>query len=463
MKETTINRQTERIFLLVLENLKEKVPQNIYDNIFGDGSFDLKSLDGGKAVFVSDSESSAQLIKALYLTPLTNILHDVTSDEYEVEVTDRASYSRRKIAVEDASARFFQNSHLSPAFQFDNFVVGSNNKAAYQAGLFAVAKPGVSNPIFLYSKSGMGKTHLLLAIGNAYKEQHPDSNVLYITSDDFIEEFVKYSKGLKDNENLKDFFSTIDMLLVDDIQFLADKDKTQTMFFNVFNLLVGQGKQIVLTSDKSPMQLSEMGDEHLQDRLVSRFSGGLSISITTPARETMIEILKMKIRNNGLDLSLFAPEVLEYLANNYSTNVRVLEGAFTKVLFEMTIEKPQGKITLPFVKFIFEDDESHRKMKGKVSVEEIISIVSDYYSLTSSQLKSKVRTSQIALARQIAMYLSRKVLSLPYQEIGKAFGKDHTTVLANVQKIESMKGKDTRVETALLELKKTISKESSQA
>jgi chromosomal replication initiator protein len=241
------------------------------------------------------------------------------------------------------------------------------------------------------------------------------------------------------------------MLLVDDIQFLAGKEETQIMFFNVFNLLVSRGKQIVLTSDRAPSEL-----KGLQDRLVSRFAGGLTISISSPNKDTLVEILKMKIQTTGLSLDLFEEEVLEYLAFNYSKNVRELEGAFTRLLFAITTHRPQGKITLSFAKEVFEDDEKRREKKSKIDVDSIIKAVADYYSLTEAQIKSKVRTSQIALARQIAMYLCRSILSTPYQEIGRQFGKDHTTVLANVSKIQSSLNTDASLKKAMDELTKRI-------
>jgi chromosomal replication initiator protein len=453
MHESIKDRQVLDIYQEFLDQIRGRVEPNIYDNFFSDDSFELKSLEGGTATFVADSASNASMIKAAYLGLITEVLNKVTESKFNIDITDRSSYLKRKTAVEQANSSFFQNSHLSPQYTFDNFVTGPSNKGAYLASLFAVENPGKSNPIFLYSASGMGKTHLLQAIGNAYKTRHPDSKVLYITTDDFVSEFVRFIKGNKNSENLKDFFSTVDFLLVDDIQFLAGKEDTQVMFFNVFNLLVGEGKQIVLTSDRSPAEL-----KGLQDRLVSRFSGGLSIGITNPDKETLIEILRMKIKANGLQVDFFEPEVLEYLAFNYSKNVRELEGAFTKLLFALTIHKETGKVTLAFTKSVFEDDEVRKAKAGKVDIDCIISTTAEYYSLTEAQLKSKVRTSQIALARQIAMYLSRSILSLPYQEIGRQFGKDHSTVLANVQKIESSLNDDPTLRKAISDLTEQVKK-----
>lgn len=451
MRSTNYDKQLSDISSAVLEKLSELIDSRQYDTMFGSNSFELKSLNNGRAIFVADSSSIAMMIKSLYSNSIKQALLEVTQSNYEVEITDRSSFRQKREAIEQADASFFQNSHLSSDFTFDNFVIGDSNRIAYQASLFAVNNPGTYNPIFIYSKSGLGKTHLLQSIGNEFKNHHPDSNVLYISADEFIDEFVKYVKGRKESENLKDFFSTIDMLLVDDIQLLKDKEETQLMFFNVFNLLVQNNKQIVLTSDKAPEDL-----KGLQDRLVSRFSGGLTVNITSPDQDTLVEILKMKIKINNLSLDMFDEDVLTYLALNYSSNVRVLNGAFTRLIFGITSQKPEGKITLAFAKQVFQDDEVRKAKKGKIDIDQVIESVSEYYNLTSTQLKSKVRTSQIALARQIAMYLSRQLLTLPYQEIGKAFGKDHSTVLTNVQKISGLYKTDNLVKKNVDDLSKMI-------
>ncbi len=452
MRTTNLDNQLSEISDAVLEKLNKSInnPRQ-FDTIFGSNAFELKSLNNGRAIFVADSSSSMMLIKNFYTPIIKQALAEITETNYEIEITDRLSYRQKREAIEKADATFFKNSHLSSSYTFDNFVIGDSNKMAYQASIFAVNNPGTYNPIFIYSKSGLGKTHLLQSIGNEYKNHHPNSNVLYISADEFIDEFIKYVRGEKESEDLKDFFSTIDMLLVDDIQMLKDKEETQQMFFNVFNLLVQNNKQIVLTSDKAPDDL-----KGLQDRLVSRFSGGLTVDIHSPDQETLIEILKMKIKVNNLSLDMFDEDVLSYLALNYSTNVRVLNGAFTRLIFGITSQKPEGKITLAFTKQVFLDDETRKSKKGKVDIDQVINSVSEYYNLTPNQLKSKVRTSQIALARQIAMYLSRELLTLPYQEIGKAFGKDHSTVLTNVQKISNLYKSDALVKKNVDDLSKRI-------
>ncbi len=452
MKETNKDRQINNVYQTLMERLQKDVNPTLFDTLFtSTDDFELKSIEDNKVTFVTDTTSTATLIKSTLLPILTKHMSDILECNANIDITDRRSYSKRSKLVEQASSSFFQNSYLQKQFLFENFVVGPNNRDAYLASLFAVENPARSNPIFLYSKSGLGKTHLLQAIGNAYKMKYPSCKVLYITSDDFITEFVKFSLGNKESESLKDFFASIDLLLVDDIQFLAKKEGSQAMFFNVFNLLVSHSKQIVLTSDRSPSELKD-----LPDRLVSRFSGGLSISISNPNKDTLVEILKMKIKNSSLSVDTFQPEVLEYLANNYGRNVRELEGSYNNLLFAITTRKPTGTISLDFAKEVFEADEKRRAKVGKVDVPTIIRVVAEYYNMTEAQLKSKVRTSQIALARQIAMYLSRQILNTPYQEIGRQFGKDHTTVLANVNKIQSNMANDAALKKAINELTNKI-------
>jgi chromosomal replication initiator protein len=452
MKETHLDRQVNSIYQKLLERLRPEISSTMFDTFFGTpGDIELKSIEDNKATFVTDSSSTASLIKASILPNLTKILSELLECNVNVEVTDKDSYNKRTRFVQQATSSFFQNSYIQKQYTFDNFVVGPNNKNAYLASLYAVENPAKSNPIFLYSKSGMGKTHLLQAIGNAYKLKYPQAKVLYITSDDFITEFVKFSLGNKESESLKDFFNTIDLLLVDDIQFLAKKEGSQAMFFNVFNLLVSHDKQIILTSDRSPSELKD-----LPDRLVSRFSGGLSISISNPNKDTLVQILKMKIQNSSLSVDIFEPEVLDYLAFNYGRNVRELEGSYNNLLFAITTRKPNGNINLDFVKEVFEADEQRRSKMGKADIAGIIRVVAEYYNMTEAQLKSKIRTSQIALARQIAMYLARSILNTPYQEIGRQFGKDHTTVLANVNKIQSNMKTDANLKKAIEDLTNKI-------
>lgn len=447
MRETNLDRQKNDIFEKLLDTLKGEVSIPVFEMLFSPDSFELKSIEGDVVTFVTDTSSSALMIKNSMLPRIQKIMSDLLETNATIDIVDKKSYQEKAKLISKANSSFFQNSYLQKHFTFENFVVGSYNRDAYLASAFAVEYPGKNNPIFLYSKSGLGKTHLLQAIGNAYQQKYPQAKVLYITCEDFVDEYIRFALGNRESESLKDFFATIDLLLVDDIQFLAKKEGCQTMFFNVFNLLVSHEKQIVLTSDCPPDELKD-----IPDRLVTRFSGGLPISISNPNKETLIEILKMKIKNSALSLDIFNEDVLDYLAFNYGRNVRELEGAYNKLLFNITSRKPTGDINLEFAKSVFEIDENRRSKQGKIDISLIIRTVSEYYNMTEAQLKSKVRTSQIALARQIAMYLTRTILNTPYQEIGRQFGKDHTTVLANVSKIQNNLKNDASLKKAVDDL-----------
>ena len=451
MPETNKERQLNEINDKLMANLSNTLDSKLFDTLFSDGSFQLKAIQGDKATFLCEDSTTATIIKSTCLTSLQSILSSLLeNDNIQLEILDKRSYARRQESIEKTTSSFFKNACLLPQFSIDTFVVGPNNRSAYAAALYAINSPCTSNPIFLYSKSGLGKTHLIQAIGNEYKSRHPEAKVLYITSDDFLNEYVKYIRGERADE-LRDFFTTVDMLLIDDIQFLAGKKETQTMFFNIFNFLISHNRQIIITSDCSPSEL-----KNLPDRLVTRFAGGLTVSIAPPNKDTLVDILKMKIKVRGLDEKMFDPEVLDYLSQNYSKNVRELEGAFTTLLFAITTCKHPDVIDMAFTKTVFQVDEKRKENSGKITIDTIISEVGDYYSITESQLKSKSRIGQIALARQIAMYLARTLLNMTYQGIGKSFGKDHTTVMANVQKIQESVKNDAQMKLTMDKLSKKI-------
>jgi chromosomal replication initiator protein len=308
------------------------------------------------------------------------------------------------------------------------------------------------NPLFIYSQSGLGKTHLLHAIGNYIKEHSPSLKVLYISTDDFVDEFIKYVSGEKNHDNLKDFFKTVDVLMVDDIQFLADKTKTEEMFFYIFNNLINAGKQIVLTSDRHPSDL-----RGLETRLVSRFNSGLTMNITVPDLSTRVAILKKKIENNGLQITYFDEEVLTFFAERFANNVRELEGALNRLLFYVINIKQAKHINMDLAIESVQPLIGNQSLKSTINENRIVSTVADYYNLTSTQLTGKIRTSQIALARHIAMYLIRSMMDMPYLKIGMLFGgKDHSTVMNAVSKVEKTLKIDMTLVQAIDQLQKRL-------
>ena len=340
-------------------------------------------------------------------------------------------------------------------FIFDNFVVGMFNREAAHASLMVASTPGkMFNPLFIYSHSGLGKTHLLYATGNYIREKSlPGAKVLYITANDFVEEYIKYIKSENDAQTIKDYFKTVDVLLFDDVQFLAGKTRTQEMFFHIYNALIGAGKQIVIMSDRQPHEING-----LEDRLVTRFSQGLTVKIEEPDQNTCVEILKKKIINSGRKLDDFDPSVLYFLAEKFSNDIRELEGSITRLIFYAEAFKQSQRIDMDVAIEAMHGIVGGKNIANQMSEQKIINAVADYYNLTSSQITGKSRDGQIALARHIAMYLIRYTLiDVSLKRIGDMFGgKDHTTVMSGITKVENMLKDDPEMQGVIDDIKKRL-------
>jgi chromosomal replication initiator protein len=447
--------QQNQIWNTVLLKISDRMQdRHVFDSFFADTK--VYKIEGNKIYILASSSLAIQFLQKdpQTLELVNDVISEVTQSDYEVEFVNKANIVNEEPSPKaEAKSPFFQSYSLNPKYTFDNYVVGDSNREAVQAALFIARNPGTSfNPLFIYSKTGLGKTHLIHALGNYIKTNTPNKKVLYITTDAFIDEFIKYSRGDQQTESFKDFMKTVDVLLVDDIQFLSEKVKTSEMFFNIFNILVNSNKQIVLTSDRHPNDL-----KGLEDRLVSRFNSGLSIAINTPDTNTMIQILKNKIEANGLDLSDFDEDGLIFLAENFNKNVRELESALNKVIFYTINVRHFERIDLNTIKEAVGGSTISKDKKQELTPDEIIEAVGDFYHLSDSQIKSKVRTSQIALARQISMYLLRNMLNMPYIQIGKIFsGRDHSTVMSSCEKVELMLKTDNQLSTALSQIQKNL-------
>lgn len=437
----------------VLERLKAKInDRHIFDSFFA-GSY-LHGIDANMMVVVVNSGLAATLLATKYLDLIAATVRDVTESEFSLKFIQSSEIPTVTKQLEKKPT-FFANSFINRKFTFDNFVVGTSNREASQAALMIASNPGKLfnyNPLFIYSNSGLGKTHLLHAVGNYIKDNAPTLKVLYISTDDFVDEFIKYVHGDRESENLKDFFKSIDVLMVDDIQFLADKTKTEEMFFHIFNALINAGKQIILTSDRHPSEL-----RGLESRLVSRFNSGLTMNITKPDQATCVEILKRKIETNGLDVKSFDQDVLEFFAERFSNNVRELEGALNRLLFYVINIKQVKHIDMELAVESVQPLIGPNGPKTGLSETKIINTVADFYNLTPSQLTGKIRTSQIAMARHIAMYLIRTMLDVPFLKIGSLFGgKDHSTVMNAVSKVEKSLKNDQSLIAAIDQIQKRL-------
>ncbi|MET7073954.1 chromosomal replication initiator protein DnaA [Trueperella pyogenes] len=320
------------------------------------------------------------------------------------------------------------DAHLNPRYTFDNFVIGESNRFAHATALAVAEAPGSTyNPLFLYSDSGMGKTHLLHAIGNYYLSLFPGSKVLYTSSEEFTNMFIN-AMMKKEGHNFKNLFRSVDILLIDDIQFLSNKEGTLEEFFNTFNALATANKQIVITSDVAPRLL-----EGFEERMISRFASGIVANIDLPNLETRIAILEKKAASEKF---MVPREVLEFIASRVTTNVREMEGSLRRVtayagLFNMPVTLDVAESAL---KDMMSDPSSVTVTAGL-----IMNQVSTYFGITAGDLKSPTRTRSLTQPRHIAMYMCREMTDLSLPKIAEAFNRrDHTTVLNALRKIESL-------------------------
>lgn len=349
-------------------------------------------------------------------------------------------------SADSAMANSFR-SNLNPQYLFENFVGGKSNELARSAGLKVAKKPGdpMTNPLFLYGGTGLGKTHLLHAIGNSILFDNPNARIVYIHSERYVQEMVKALKTER-IEQFKKFYRSLDVLLIDDIQFFAGKDGTQEEFFHTFNSLFEGGRQIILTSDRIPK-----GIENFTERLTSRFGAGLTLQIEPPELETRVAILMRKAEERQIHLP---EEVAFFIGQKLRTNVRELEGALNRV--HANAEFTGKAITIDFVRETLKD---MLALQDKlVTVENIQKIVAEYYRVKVSDLKSKNRSRSIARPRQLAMALAKELTNRSLPEIGKAFGdRDHTTVLHACRTIAVLREEDSNMQEDWSNLIRTLS------
>ena len=315
---------------------------------------------------------------------------------------------------------------FNPQFSFENFVVGPSNRFAHGAAFAVSSNPGqVYNPLFIYGPPGVGKTHLLYAIANGIRKSNPEANIVYIKGDQFTNELIEAIKGGK-NLEFRSKYREADLFLVDDIQFIAGKDSTQEEFFHTFNKLYEEHKQIVLTSDRKPSDMLT-----LQERLQSRFQWGLIADINPPDYETRMAIIKNKATSLGLDLS---DEVCNYIAINVTNNVRQIEGTVKKIMAYRDLNNMP--LDLPNISRAI-DDMFKNEGNALPTPNLIISQVCKFYSIDESVLRSTLRNKGTTEARQMAIYLVRKLTNLSLPEIGQEFNRDHATVLYSIRKVET--------------------------
>ena len=338
------------------------------------------------------------------------------------------------------------NPQLNESYTFDSYIEGECNRLARSAGFAVSQNPGGTsfNPLFIYGSGGLGKTHLANAIGIEVKNNHPEKIVLYVSADKFLTQFVDSIKDNKRNDFVH-FYQSIDVLIIDDVQFLCGKEKTQDVFFHIFNHLHQNKKQVILTSDKAPVDIIGM-----EQRLLSRFKWGLSADLQSPDLETRLAILKKKIKKDGIDIPY---EVIEYIAYSITTNVRELEGALISLLAQSSLNRKE--ITIDLAKNML--DKFVKNTVREVSIDYIQKIVCDYFDIPIETMKSKTRKREIVQCRQLAMFFSKQMTKNSLAMIGKHCGnKDHATVLHACKTVNNLADTDKRFKGYISDIEKKL-------
>lgn len=452
------NLNMDVIWSNTLSQIKEELSSLAFNTWFSETK--LQKIDNDVAYIIVPMPIHKRHLQENYYDLISDKMFEITGSQYELdfllqEEVDKIEEEKVQQVEKREASNKNVNNNLNPLLNFDTFVVGSSNKFAQASALSVAENPGkMYNPLFIYGNSGLGKTHLMHAIGN-YIVEHSDNKVLYVSCEQFKEDYLSMMKKDDDGTNFNyiDFFRekyrNIDILIIDDIQFLAGSTKTQHEFFNTFNTLHKDNKQIIISSDRSPNDL-----KNLEDRLKTRFCWGLTVSIFPPDLELRREILKKKIKAAEFPNEI-SNDVIEYMASNIGSNIRELEGAINRlgaysaimgglpITLDLAIDALKDFISTG----IGDNNEIHRIQR----------IVSEYFQISIDDIKSKKRSSNISFPRQIAMYLCRNMTDESFPKIGLEFGgKDHSTVMHSVEKIENEIKINKDLDNIIEKLKKDI-------
>ena len=378
-------------------------------------------------ILVPSEKMGLDYVSKKYTLPIKVAIAEITGVNYEIRFILPEEVKQEKAPAPVQKNLYVPN--LNPKYTFDTFVVGSNNKFAHAASLAVAESPGeIYNPLFLYGGVGLGKTHLMHSIAHFILQKNPSSRILYVTSEEFTNEVIEAIRNSNNTAMTKfrEKYRNIDVLLIDDVQFIIGKESTQEEFFHTFNELHVAKKQIILSSDRPPKEM-----ETLEERIRSRFEWGLIADIQPPDYETRMAILKKNIENYDQDID---EEILKYIATNIKSNIRELEGALRKVIASSRLNNTELSLSLA------EDalkDIIYPEAPKEITPELIMNIVAEHFNISASDIASSKRNSEIVMPRQIYMYLCRELIDIPYKSIGKTIGnKDHTTVMHGVDKIK---------------------------
>ena len=450
----------DQIWNSVLEILKEKSVRSVYDLWFADTR--LVFLDGERAAVTINSDLKKDIVEKRYTEPMTAALCEVIGFDPQITVfsTEHGAPDLEKFSAKDEQAeKGEEEKELSPEerlvrsdaipsgseYTFENFIVGASNKMAHAACTAIAKKPASSfNPLFIYGDSGLGKTHLLYAIINELRHNFPNMNIVYVKGDDFTNELLEYIAN-KNTTAFRNKYRKADVLLIDDIQFIAGKESTQLEFFHTFNALYEDHKQIILVADRPPKDMKT-----LENRLRTRFEWGLIVDVQQPDYELRLAILKRKAKDIGVNIPT---PVMHYLADSLRSNIRQLEGAVKKIaahafLTGTPVTEEMAKTCIAELSPGSEPDNQ--------KVERIIAKVASTYGLTPADIKSRRRTKEIANARHICVYIIRNVTAMSLPAIGEVFGRDHSTAMASIAVIENEMKKSPILEVEIRDMIKEI-------
>ena len=424
----------------VLQQLKKELSETTIATWFDE--LEAVDIQGNVFILHCSNDFKKGYIESLFMKNIKASLHDIFSTDFEVRILDDQDYAEfQGNAPKKQSERF-----TSAEFTFETFVVGPSNKLAYAASVSVAEHPAQNyNPLLIYGDSGLGKTHLLYAIANVIRRNDRHAKIVYIKGDDFINEFIELIRAGRGNE-FRAKYREADLLLVDDIQFVAGKEQVQNEFFHTFNTLYESGRQIVLTSDRPPSEMTL-----LDDRLRTRFEWGLLVDVAPPDFETRLAIVKNKAAILGMELP---DKIAAYIAENVTANVRQLEGTINKIMAYKDLlgnDTDEETVTRAI------QDMLRRNNEYIPSPEAILEYISKFYSLDEAVIRGQQRIRDAVQARQIAMYLIRSMTNLSLDDIGKQFdNRDHSTVLYSIQQVEKKMKKDPAFAETVKEIKTNI-------
>ena len=406
----------------VLGLLKEGMSDTSFNSWFS--KLYMHSAENNRLILWAENDFIVNAIRTRYLTQLTTLVGAVFGEKYEVVVMNKKD-------IDTLNKKDESPLNINPKYTFDNFVVGQSNRFAHAASVAVADDPGEAyNPLFIYGGVGLGKTHLMNAIANAIKEKDPDSKIILTTSENFTTEVIEAIARKKTME-LRNRMRTVDVLMIDDIQFLSNKQATQEEFFHTFNALIEKKKQLVISSDRPPNEIAA-----LEERIKSRFMSGLIADVGKPDFETRVAILLHKAEMENLDIDL---ESIAYIAERVDTNIRELEGSLNRVNAIATLE--QTSITIDLVKRSLQNLVKVRDEK-RITTDRIIDEVAKYFHITRADILSDRRSRDVAIPRQLAIYLTREMTGASTTKIGADFGRDHATIMHACKKMLEMIEKD---------------------